>query len=233
MKGQEKYAEGRTKNLYTANQGDQLLMEFTDTLPIQTGKKSTLKGKGAINSEISSFLFGYLQSYNVPTHYIKKADDRTLVVKKLSMIPIEVLIWNTATGSLSKRLGISDGTTLETPVLEFYLKDEKLKNPMINDYHAYALGICDRSDMNAIIRIGTKVNAVLRSYFQRNGVVLVSFTLEFGKSGNQVMLADEISPDTFVVWPLEEEGKPDKKEYQITPDKAKQIYPKLKDVLLK
>ncbi len=233
MKGQEKYAEGRTKTLYIADQGEQLLMEFTDSLPFQSGKKSTLKGKGAINSEITSYLFGYLQSYNVPTHYIKKADDKTLLVKKLSMIPIEMLIWNTATGSLSKKLGISDGTQLETPVLEYYLKDEKLKNPMINDYHAYALGLCDRSDMSAIVRIGTKVNAVLRSFFQRKNLLLVNFTLEFGKAGNQVMLADEISPDTMTVWDIENEEKPDKKMYQLTADTAKQVYPKLQEIILK
>ncbi len=233
MKVQEKFVEGRTKSLYPTDQNDHLLMEFSDTLPFETGKKSTIKGKGIINSEISSFLFGYLQSYNVPTHFIKRIDDKSSLVKKLSMIPLQMLIWNTATGSLSKRLGIADGTILETPVLEYYLKDAKLKNPMINDYHAYALGLCDRNDMSAVVRIGTKVNAVLKSFFQRKNLALVNFTLEFGKSGHQVMLGDEISPDTFNVWGINKDGKFDKKTFHLSAETAKQLYPKLQEIILK
>jgi len=122
---------------------------------------------------------------------------------------------------------------LETPVIEFYLKDDKLKNPMINDYHAYALGLCDRNDMSAIVRIGTKVNAVLRSFFQRKNLSLVQFTLEFGKVGNQVMLGDEITPDTFIVWGMKEDGKVDKKTFTLSAETAKQVYPRLHEILLK
>jgi len=142
-------------------------------------------------------------------------------------------IWNVSTSALAKRIGISEGTTLETPVIEFYLKDEKLKNPMINDYHAYALGLCDRNDMSAIIRIGTKVNAVLRSFFQRKNLALVHFTLEFGKGANQVMLGDEITPDNLNVWQTAEDGKYDKKVYSISAESAKKVYPALKDIILK
>jgi phosphoribosylaminoimidazole-succinocarboxamide synthase len=233
VKGQEKIAEGHTKKIYKTEQDELLLMEFLDVLPLQGTKKTSVKGKGAINSEISAYLFDYLQTYNVPTHFVKKSDANSLIVKRLKMIPLEMQIWNVSTSALSKRIGISDGTPLETPVLEYYLKDEKLRNPMINDYHAYALGLCDRNDMNAIIRIGTKVNAVLRSFFQRKNLALVHFTLEFGKSGHQVMLGDEITPDNFNVWQMSEDGKYDKKIYTVAADNAKDVLPKLKEIILK
>jgi len=233
VKVQEKFTEGKTKILYKTDQEEQLLMEFLDTLPFESTKKISVKEKGKINSDVSAYLFEYLHSYNVPTHYLKKMDTKNLLVRKLNMIPIQMIIWNIATGVLSKKLGISEGSTLETPVIEFYLKDAKLKNPMINDYHAYALGICDRNDMSAIIRIGTKINAVLRSFFQRKNLSLVQFTLEFGKSGNQVMLGDEITPDTFLLWMMQEDGKFDKKTFTLSADNAKQVYTKLHEKLLK
>ncbi len=233
MKGQEKFTEGKTKILYKTDQEEQLLMEFLDTLPFESSKKVSVKEKGKINSDLTAYLFEYLHSYNVPTHYLKKVDAKNILVKKLNMIPIQMIIWNIATGVLSKKLGISEGTSLETPVIEFYLKDAKLKNPMINDYHAYALGLCDRNDMSAIIRIGTKINAVLRSFFQRKNLSLVQFTLEFGKSGNQVMLGDEITPDTILLWMLQEDGKFDKKTFTLTADNAKQVYSRLHETLLK
>ncbi|MCK4893656.1 MAG: phosphoribosylaminoimidazolesuccinocarboxamide synthase [Calditrichia bacterium] len=233
MKGQEKFAEGRTKNLYKTDQEEQLMMEFLDVLPFESAKKVSVKEKGKVNTDLSSYLFEYLHSYNVPTHFLKKVDSKNILVKKLNMIPIEMVIWNIATTGLSKKLGISEGAMLETPVIEFYLKDAKLKYPMINDYHAYALGLCDRNDMSAIVRIGTKINAVLRSFFQRKNLSLVKFTLEFGKVGNQVMLGDEVTPDTFIVWGVKDDGKVDKKTYTLTPETAKQVYPRLHEILLK
>lgn len=233
MKITEKLVEGRTKVLYKGDQEGQLQMEFLDTLPLDTPRKTSLKGKGIINAEITSYIFEYLHSYNIPTHYTKRISDRVLQVKKLQMIPLQMMIWNIASGSLSKRLGISEGTILETPVLEFYLKNADLKYPMINDYHAYALGLCDRNDMGAIIRIATKTNAVLRSFFQRKNFSLTNFTLEFGKAGNQVMIGDEISPDTICLWGITKEGKLDKKTYIINSENAKQVYHKLHEMLLK
>lgn len=233
MKAQEIVAEGKTKKLLKSDQDDQLLMEFSDAVPSETKKKLSVRGKKTINNNIASYFFEYLQSYNVPTHYIKKVDDKSLMVKKLSMIPIELLIWNIATDGLSKRLGLPDGTLLETPVLEFYLKDEKLKKPLINEYHAYALGLCDRNDMSAILRIATKANAVLKSFFQRKGLNLVNFKLEFGRTPTQVVLGDEITPDTFTVWRKEESGKFDKESYVIGSDSAKAVYTKLEEIILK
>ncbi|MEJ2633979.1 MAG: phosphoribosylaminoimidazolesuccinocarboxamide synthase [Calditrichia bacterium] len=233
MKIQETLAEGKTKKIYATDETDQLIMEFLDVIPQETSKKATLKGKGAINAAISAYLFDYLGSYNVPTHFIKQLDDNSLVVKKLDMIPFKMVIWNLACDSLAKRLGLKDGTVLETPVLELYLKNAKLKNPLINDYHAYALGLCDRSEMGSIVRIATKVNAVLKSFFYRKKLTLANFELEFGKSGSQVLMGDELSPDTFTVWDDVDTDKMDKKPFQITPEAAKTVYPKLHERLLK
>ena len=149
------------------------------------------------------------------------------------MIPFTLKIWNVANDILAKRIGLKDGTILETPVLELHLKNAKLKDPLINDYHVYALDLCDRNDMNTVTRIGAKVNAVLRSFFLRNGVYLVNFSLEFGKYGNQILLGDEISPDTFTVWEQLENGKIDKKSLIVTVSSAKDVYKKIHEHLLK
>lgn len=232
VKAQDLFVEGESKKLLKGDQEDQLVMEFLDTVPTDAKKKLTVRGKKLINTKISGYFFEYLLSYNVPTHYIKKIDDKSLLVKKLQMIPVELIIWNIATNGLSKRLGLVDGTTLESPVLEFYLKNEKLKNPLINEYHAYALGLCDRNDMSAILRIATKTNAVLRSFFQRKNLILVNFKLEFGKLGGQIILGDEITPDTFTVWGQIEENKIDKKGFVIIPENAKEVYSKIEAILL-
>jgi len=224
--------EGKTKKLYTVKEQNQLVMEFLNTLKGDSKQKDTLKGKGAINTEISAFMFEYLASYNVPTHYIRKLDEKSLLVKKLDMIPIRLVIWNIATGNLAKRIGFKDGTILETPVLELYLKNTKLRNPFINDYHAYTLGLCDRNEMDVIIRIGSKVNAVLKSFFARKKLSLAYFSLEFGRYENQIMLGDEISPDTFSIWEVTEDGKLNKKTFEMTPATARTVLPKLKDIIL-
>jgi len=230
----EIFVEGSTKKLYTTEQSEQLIMEFLDVLPPEIAKKkASVKGKGAINAAISAYLFEYLSSYNVPNHFVRKLDATSLLVKKLEMVPIRLMIWNIATQSLAKRLGIKDGTILETPVLELYLKNHKLKNLMINDYHTYALGLCDRAEMNTIVRIGTKVNAVLKSFFARKKLNLAYFYLEFGRSSNQILLADEMSPDTFTVWEVTEEGKLDRKAFLLSEETAKTFYTKVKERILK
>ncbi len=233
MKAQEIIVEGTTKKIFKTEQSDQLIMEFLDILPQSSNKKLTIKGKGEINASIVTFLFEYLGSYNVPTHFIRQLDGKSIAVKKLEMFPMYMSVWNIATDNLAKRLGLKDGTILETPILELYLKNSKLKNPLINDYHAFALGLCDRAEMSAIVRITTKVNAVLKSFFYRKKLTLVNFSLEFGKGGSQVLLGDEISPDNFTVWDTLDGDKLEKGSFLITPETAKQIYPKLQNRLLK
>lgn len=234
MKIQDTFLEGKTKKLFTTDEPEQLVMEFLDVLPHHiSAKPVTVKGKGAINAAISAYLFSYLGSYNVPTHFLKQQDNASLLVRKANIFPIKVIIWNYASGTLSKRLGIKEGTQLETPVLELYLKNSKLKNPLINDYHAYALGVCERNDMNAITRIGTKMNAIMKSFFLRKRLTLASFTAEFGRTSHQVVLADELSPDNLQLWDMKEDGTLDRKALEITPQNAKTVYSALKERILK
>ncbi|MFZ0392076.1 MAG: phosphoribosylaminoimidazolesuccinocarboxamide synthase, partial [Calditrichia bacterium] len=164
--------------------------------------------------------------------FISQEDDNQLLVKKVEMIPIKVMLWNFAAQSLAKRLGLKEGTELESPVLELYLKNSKLKEPMINDYHAFALGLCDRSEMSAIVRITTKINAVLKSYFARKNLQLLKFQLEFGRLNNQIILADEISPDVLDLWDVSDGNKPDKKSLNVSKENAKDIYNKIKERVL-
>jgi phosphoribosylaminoimidazole-succinocarboxamide synthase len=233
VKSGDTFLEGKTKSFYNTEKRDQLILEFKDVIEkIDDKKKKALKGKGAINSEISQYLFEYLGSYNVPTQFIRRLDETKLLIKKLDMIPIKLVIWNVATGSLAKRLGLKEGTNLETPVLEFYLKNADLKNPLINDYHAYTLGLCDRDDMNAMVRIGSKVNAVLKSFFTRKKLFLVNFSLEFGKSDNQILIGDELSADNLTVWEILDNGNFEKNSLLISPENTKTVYTKIKDKIL-
>lgn len=234
MKKLETFREGKSKKLYETDDADKLILEFLD-IPAKTAnkKKKTAGGRAATNTAISEYLFEYLASYNVPVHFIRRLDDKSLVVHKLEMIPLQLVIWNVATEGLAKKLGLKDGTLLETPVLEFYLKNTKLKNPFINDYHAYTLGICDRNEINSIIRMGSKVNAVLKSFFSRKNLLLAHFTLEFGRSGAKVMIGDELSADSLHLWEVLKDGKYDKKSFLVTPENAKNIYSKIKDRIFK
>ncbi len=233
MKVKEAFQDGTTKKLYTTDNADQLVMEFLDEMVSEDGKKKAkVKDKGSISTEISSFFFEYLENYNVPTHYIKKIDDSSLVVKKLEMIPIRLDIWNVATADLAKRFGFKENSSLDSPVIELYLKDAKLKNPMINEYHAFALGLCDRTEMSNILRMAAKINAVLKSYLVRKKLALVNFSLEFGKAGNQILLGDALTPDTFVIWEINDDDSLNKDSLKVTSDKAASVYSKLKEKLL-
>ncbi len=211
MEIKEVIAEGGTKKVYATNQSDQVVVEFLDTLPQEPGKKkSTITGKGAINNAVSAYLFEYLESYNVPSHFIKTLDERSFLARRLEMIPILIVVHDVASRELAERLGIVEGTILDFPVVEMYYKDKKRTLPMINEYHAYALGLCDRKEMTNISRIATKVNAVLKSYFDRKKLKLVRFQMEFGKFQNQIMLGDEVSLDTFTLWAVNEAGQLEK-----------------------
>lgn len=207
----EVIAEGSTKKVYATNQSDQVVIEFLDTLPLTVSKqKEKVKGKAEINNAVCAHLFEYLESYNVPTHFIKTQNDKSFVAKKLDMIPIAIVVYNVATQDLAKRLHLDTGTVLEFPIVEMYYKDEKRTLPMINEYHAYALGLCDRKEMTNISRIATKVNAVLKSFFERKKLKLVSFQIEFGRTQGQVILGDEVSLDSLTLWPINEDGKLEK-----------------------
>ncbi len=211
---QEMLVEGSSKKVYATNQSDQVVLTLSDAFPLVPGKKKeTMSDKAAINNAISAFVFEYLESYNVPSHFIKTVDAKSFLARKLDMIPIVVTVYNVSSRQLAERFGIEAGKVLEFPVVEMYFKNGSEDMPMINEYHAYALGLCDRKEMTSITRIATKVNAVLKSFFDRRKLKLINFRLEFGRGNNQILLGDEVSLDTMSIWNVKEDGSLDELEY--------------------
>ncbi len=226
--------EGRTKIALQTDKEDEISLKFKDDVASSDGsKKSTIKGKGSINAEISAHLFQYLDGYNVPNHFIEKTGDTELRVKKVEIIGINVVVHNIATGDFGKRFGFAEGTELKTPVIEFYLKDEKLKDPLINEYHAYALEIATSEEIDALSKLAIKVNAVLRSYFQRRTFILANFSLEFGRHEDRTILADELSLDTCILWDAETNKKMDISRLSKGAGGADKVYTILTDRILK
>jgi phosphoribosylaminoimidazole-succinocarboxamide synthase len=205
--------EGKAKKLYTIDKPDVLVQEFKDDIPSQLGhgkKKLKFKGKGDLTCKVSAFIFEYLESYHVPTHFIKVNKSTQMYVKKLEMIPIEVVTHNIASGNLCKRYNIKEGLEFEYPIIEYYLKNDELGDPMINEHHAFAFKYATPEEMRTISRITSKVNAILKSFFIRRNLKLVDFKIEFGRYGDRLLLGDEISQDTCRFIDVETNRKLDK-----------------------
>lgn len=221
-----------TEKIYATDQEDQVVVEFQNYFPFSgTGKKERMDGKAEGNNVISSALFDYLKSYNVPTYFIKKLDAKSILANKINPIPIVVSIWNIATDELSKRFSFDEGKILEYPIVEMYYKNEKLKVPMINEYHAYALGLSDRKEMSNILRIATKVNAVLKSFFDRKNYKLVNCQIEFGRFHHQIVLGDKINLDSMILWEVNKDGNFNK--YDMNGSNMRKDYKELMDKLVK
>ncbi|ASI98317.1 phosphoribosylaminoimidazolesuccinocarboxamide synthase [Thermococcus celer] len=202
--------EGKAKRIVPLDEG-KVIMEFKDdATAFNGGKKGEFKGKGSLNAQISAVLFRVLEERGVKTHFIGVAGDNRLIVERLRMYPLEVVVRNVVAGSLKKRLPLAEGTELAEPIVELYYKDDDLGDPMINRYHAKALGISE-GEIDEMERIALKVNEILKEYFASRGVVLVDFKLEFGKNGRgEIVLGDEISPDTCRLWDARTKGSLDK-----------------------
>lgn len=216
IKKKKKYYEGKAKILYQTDNEELLIQEFKDDATAFDGtKKGKIKGKGIINNQISTYLFNYLDSYHVPTHFVKTHSDNSMIIKKLDMIPVEVVMRNMATGSLVKRYGLKEGQELEHPVLEYYLKDDQKHDPMMNEHHILAFGQASSEELKLIERYAQKINAVLKSFFYRRNILLVDFKLEFGRNkSGKIVLGDEISPDTCRFWDSQTGEKLDKDRFR-------------------
>jgi len=205
--------EGKAKRIYKTDQPNTYIAEFKDDLTAFDAKKrSQAKGKGALNCKISSALFELLEKSGIKTHYKGCISDTEMVVQKVKMIPVEVVVRNIAAGSLTKRLGIAEGTELPFALVEFYYKNDALHDPLINDEHALILNLVENeSDLEELKRLGREVNVVLKSFFDKANLLLVDFKIEFGKDeeGN-ILLADEISPDSCRFWDKTTKEKLDK-----------------------
>jgi phosphoribosylaminoimidazole-succinocarboxamide synthase len=204
LKKKKKIFEGKTKKLYEVDSEKEVILEFKDDVIDANGvKKGVVKGKGIINNKMSSFLFRLIDSYNIPSHFIKQISERDMLVKKMQMIPIGVIIRNVAAGSLVERYGVEEGKELECPIFEFYLKDDERHNPMINEGHIISFGHASANELREIHRLASKVNVVLKDFFRRRGYKLVDFRLEFGRYNEHVYIGDEISADTCSFWDLD------------------------------
>lgn len=213
-KGEQLY-EGKAKKVFATSDPDVVLVSYKDDATAFNGlKKGTIAGKGVVNNRMSNHMFRMLEKAGVPTHYIEELSDRETLVKKVEIVPLEVIIRNIAAGSMSKRLGIAEGTELKCPVIEFSYKNDELGDPMINDYHAMGMGLATREEINKITELAFKVNAFMIDYFRKLNIDLVDFKLEFGKFHGEIILADEISPDTCRFWDSTTKEKLDKDRFR-------------------
>ncbi len=207
--------EGKAKKVYKTDHEDRYIVDYKDDATAFNGvKKGKIQEKGIMNNKISNHLFKLLEKEGVPTHFEEEISDRETIVKKVEIVPIEVIVRNIAAGSLSKRLGLEEGTKLKTTVLEYCYKNDELGDPMINDYHIYALELADKEELDKIARIAFKVNEVLAHYLKDLGIALIDFKLEFGRYKGDIILADEISPDTCRFWDSKTKEKLDKDRFR-------------------
>jgi len=214
-KKKNKIYEGKAKILHETSNPDQLVQEFKDDATAFNGaKKGKIKNKGVINNKISAQLFRYLESYNVPTHFISECGEGEMLIRRMQMIPIEVVMRNIAAGNLVKRGGMKEGQALERPLLEFYLKDDAKNDPMIDETYILSNGLATSEDLRIISRLTAKVNAVLKTFFLRRNLKLVDFKLEFGRARSKILLGDEISPDTCRLWDVPTGKKMDKDRFR-------------------
>ncbi|GIS26583.1 MAG: phosphoribosylaminoimidazolesuccinocarboxamide synthase [Pseudomonadota bacterium] len=206
---------GKAKSLYTTNDEQYLVMEFRDDTSAFDGKKTAaLENKGKVNNQFNAFIMEFLSTKEINTHFIKLLSNNESLVRNLDMFPIECVVRNRATGSLCKRLGIEDGYILETPLFEFFLKDDDLGDPLINDNHIISFGWATKEELGVMQSITLKVNEILVDFFSEANLLLIDFKLEFGKFKDQIMLGDEFTPDGCRLWDKDTLNKMDKDRFR-------------------
>lgn len=207
--------EGKAKKIYATDNPDIVWIEYKDDATAFNGlKKGTINNKGALNNRISAVFFKMLEEKGIPTHFVELLNDREMLVKHVDIIMVEVVMRNIAAGSLAKRLGLEEGTPLSRPVLEFYYKDDALGDPLINEYHAYAINLATKEQLDKIAEMALQINEILTAYMDQRDVTLVDFKLEFGVHQGEIILGDEISPDTCRFWDKHTKEKLDKDRFR-------------------
>lgn len=212
----EQLYEGKAKKVFATEKADEVIVSYKDDATALDGlKKGTIAGKGAINNRMTNFFMRLLEKEGVPTHFVEELNDRETVVKKVEIVPLEVIIRNISAGSFSKRYGVEEGIVFAKPTIEFSYKNDALHDPLINSYHALALGLATEEEISRIKELAFKVNSVLKAYFLKLNVKLVDFKLEFGRlADGTIVLADEISPDTCRFWDADTNEKLDKDRFR-------------------
>ncbi len=215
MKKLEQIYEGKAKKVYSTDDADYVIVDYKDDATAFNGqKKGTIVGKGIVNNKVSNHYFKLLEENGIPTHFEKQLSDRETLVKKVEIVPVEVIIRNKAAGSFSKRVGVEEGTELKCTIIEFSYKKDELGDPLINDYYIRALGLATDEEMDKIKEYSFKINDILTEYLKGLGVELIDFKLEFGRFHGQIVLADEISPDTCRYWDIKTGKKLDKDRFR-------------------
>lgn len=215
MKKMEQLYEGKAKKVFATDDPDVVIVDYKDDATAFNGeKKGTIVGKGAINNRMTNHVFKLLEKEGVATHLIEELSERETAVKKVEIVPLEVIIRNVAAGSFSKRLGVPEGTPFKEPTIEFSYKNDELGDPLINSYFAVALGLATWEEIDTIKKFAFKVNDVLKAYFLQADIKLIDFKIEFGRYHGQILLADEISPDTCRLWDVNTNEKLDKDRFR-------------------
>lgn len=207
--------EGKAKKVFTTEDADVLIVDYKDDATAFNGlKKGTIVGKGAINNRMTNHVFKLLEAEGVPTHLVEELSDRETAVKKVEIVPLEVIIRNFSAGSFAKKMGMQEGIKFLCPTLEFSYKNDDLGDPFINKYYALALGLATEEEIETITKYAFKVNEVLQKYFDSLNLDLIDFKIEFGRYKGQIILADEISPDTCRLWDKDTHEKLDKDRFR-------------------
>lgn len=216
MEIKEKLYEGKAKSVYATENPEVLLVDYKDDATAFNGlKKGTISGKGAINNRVTNYMMQLLEKKGVPTHFVEEIDERKTLVKKVSIVPLEVIIRNISAGSFAKNYGVEEGIVFDEPTIEFSYKNDDLGDPLINQYHAIALKLATKEEIERIKELAFKVNEEMKAFFKGLNVDLVDFKLEFGRlSDGTIVLADEISPDTCRFWDSETHEKLDKDRFR-------------------
>ena len=212
----EQLYEGKAKKVWATDDENIVIVDYKDDATAFNGiKKGTIAGKGVVNNKMSNYLMQILEKHGVPTHFVEELSDRETAVKKVTIVPLEVIIRNRAAGSICKRLGLEEGMDFVCPSIEFSYKDDELGDPLINGYHAISCGFATAEEVETIKAMAFKVNDVLKEYFASIGVELIDFKLEFGKTADgTIVLDDEISPDTCRFWDINTHEKLDKDRFR-------------------
>ena len=207
--------EGKAKKVYATDDEKLYIVDYKDDATAFNGlKKGTIAGKGVTNNKMSNIIFKYLEENGVKTHFVKELSPTETLVKKVSIVPLEVIVRNVAAGSFSKRFGVKEGTVLNSPTLEFCYKNDDLGDPMINDYQIYALGLATKEEIKTISDMAFKINTLMVEFFKKINIRLIDFKIEFGRCDEGIILADEISPDTCRLWDAKTNTKLDKDRFR-------------------
>ena len=216
MEQKEFLYEGKAKQVYATDQEDLIIIHYKDDATAFNGiKKAQISNKGILNNKITELLFKHLEEKGIPTHFIERLNDRDQLCKRVKIFPLEVIVRNLVAGSMSKRLGIPEGTEIDNVIYEICYKNDSLGDPLINDHHAVALKAATYDELATIYDLTSKINNILKEIFLNEGIILVDFKIEFGKTADgQIVLADEISPDTCRLWDEETKKKLDKDRFR-------------------